>query len=957
MGDEAFQEDRNGLLAPGINLARTPFDGRNAEFMGEDPFLAGTIAAGTIQGIQTGNPTEPVEAVVKHYVGNDQETDRQTSSSNIDERTLEELDSRAFEIAVRDGQSAGVMCSYNQINGTYACENPLLTTDLKSQIGLKGFVVSDFGAVHSTAPSLVAGLDQELNRPRFYAPANLESALSSGQITQAQVDAAAHRVVYSAIAEGLFDHPMPATPNPNSSTAAHLALATTIEEEGATLLKNGGALPITGHGLKIAVIGPTASATATSGVSAKTVCSSSGEPSNACSNNPGFSAPLTAITTRAAQDGDTVTFDNGSSTTSAAAAAGAADVAVVFAYYTEGEGSDRITISGPSPGTWTPRINADNNGDALVSGVAAANPHTIVVLETGSAVLMPWLGQVNGVLEAWYPGVEGGNAISALLFGDANPSGKLPVTFPNVVADLPTAGSNSLFPGILAGGGIFRASGDTSIRQVNYSEGLKMGYRWYNAQGIAPLFPFGYGLSYTTFTEHLASVTADGNGGADAAVQVANTGSRAGSQVVEIYVQDPASAGEPSSQLEGYTRVQLAAGASQTVDVHLGPWAFAHWVIGTGWQVDGGPYAIQLGTDATTVVDSATITLPACTLGASETTATCVPTSVSALQRVPVSGTVAPFDAYSPTATAGQYAVSIDWGDGSAATAGTVTSTGGGGFAVTGSHTYAASGPFTITTTISDNAPFAGGQSTTTTSATVAKPSLTVTADDKTRLFGQPNPPFTTTITGFVAGDSPSVVSGSAACSTTAVPSSPAGPYPITCTLGTLSVANYIFGPFVPGTLTVTYSQPCIATARSGPLTVNAGEALCIAAGANISGPVTVQPGGALDIDDGATVTGPVRSTGATLFRMCGSTVAGPLTVTGTTGLVLIGGDAATGPCAGNAFTGPVSVTGNTGGVEFNSNNVTGPLHITGNTGSLPPPDTGPVRASSNTVTGPTNVQ
>jgi beta-glucosidase len=608
MGDEAFQEDRNGLLAPGINLARTPYGGRNAEFMGEDPLLAGTMAAQDILGIQTGNPTEPVEAVVKHFVANDQELDRRLSSSNVDDRTLHELDGLAFEIATKEARPAGVMCSYNQVNGTYACENPNILTDyLKKQLGYRGFVVSDFGAVHSTAPSLNAGLDQELNRPVFYTPANLEAALAAGTITEAQIDAAAFRVARAAIAEGLFDHPMPATPAANASTAAHLALARHMAEEGAVLLKNdGSALPLTGNGLKIAVIGPTASATPTSGVSAATVCTSHGEPSAACSNNPGFVAPLDAITSRAAQDGDTVTFDNGSSLTSAAATASEADVSIVFGYYTEGEGTDRANI------------NLDNGGDALISAVAAANPNTIVVLETGSAVLMPWLSQVKSVLEAWYPGVQQGPALAALLFGDADPSGHLPVTFPQSAADLPTAGSPAQYPGVFADGSTVRPPGDqTSIRQVDYTEMLQVGHRWYDAQGIQPLFPFGYGLSYTTFTaDHLqvTSAVVQDTKPIRVRFRLTNTGSRAGTQVEQVYLTLPASSGEPPKRLAGWARVTLDPGQSKNVDVIIDPTSADHPLSSYDsrsqcWVTPSGTFTVSLGSSADNIDQTATITV------------------------------------------------------------------------------------------------------------------------------------------------------------------------------------------------------------------------------------------------------------------------------------------------------------------------------------------------------------
>jgi hypothetical protein len=233
---------------------------------------------------------------------------------------------------------------------------------------------------------------------------------------------------------------------------------------------------------------------------------------------------------------------------------------------------------------------------------------------------------------------------------------------------------------------------------------------------------------------------------------------------------------------------------------------------------------------------------------------------------------------------------------------------------------------------------------------------LTVTAGDQARLFGQANPPLTYAITGFVGSDTSSVVSGSAACSTTATASSPAGAYPIVCTVGSLSAPGYVFDTFTAGTLTVSYSRPCLNGPRTGPLNVAAGEAVCVGAGGVQTGPVTVAPGGSLDVEGGR-ITGPVVATGAAVVRVCGAAVTGPLTISGSSGLVLVGGDAATGPCDPNTIVGPVRITDGTGGVEFNGNTVIGPLRITGNTGTLPPPDIGPVHSIGNAVTGPVTVQ
>jgi hypothetical protein len=260
--------------------------------------------------------------------------------------------------------------------------------------------------------------------------------------------------------------------------------------------------------------------------------------------------------------------------------------------------------------------------------------------------------------------------------------------------------------------------------------------------------------------------------------------------------------------------------------------------------------------------------------------------------------------------------------------------------------------PVTVSVTDAD-----GNVGTTSFAIDVTPAPLTVTADPQSRLFGAANPPLTATLSGFVLGQSlaTSDVAGSASCTTTAATFSPPGDYPITCTAGSLSSTNYSFGPFVANTLTVAATSPCLTGTRDGPLEVAAGEAVCVAPGAQLNGPVTVDPGGALDLE-GATVVGPLRVSGATVVRVCGSTVSGPLRVSGSTDLVLVGGDAATGPCDGNTITGPAKLTDNQGGVEFNGNVVGGPLTISGTSGTLPPPDTGSVHATGNTVNGPTHI-
>ena len=489
-GAEAFDLRKNVILAPGVASGRTPLAGRTPEYFGEDPVLSGVLGAAGVRGIEDENP---VLADVKHYTANEQELDRQTSSSNIDERTFRQIYDLPFAIAVERGQAESVMCSFNQINHVYACENPVLNEAPKEDAGFDGYVMSDFGSVHSTAASLVNGLDQELNRPIWFTPVRLDAALAAGEITQEQIEAAAFRVVRSYIRGGLFDNPMPATAATNASTAEHKATAREVAEQGSVLLQNDGVLPLAPDaGDSIALIGPTASSTPTNGVSATSVCNltlrfGAGTPRNSMPCT-GLVSPETAITARAAQDGATVAWNNGSDLAAAAAAASQADVAVVFGYQRMGEFND------------IPDLKLQGNGDALVQAVAAANPNTVVVLQTGSAVEMPWAGSVRSIVENWYGGEQMGPALANLLFGDTDFTGKLPMTFPKSLADTPTAGSTAQYPGTFSDGSTTRPAGTSEIRQVNYSEGLKVGYRWYDSQKIAPLFPFGHGLSYTSFT-------------------------------------------------------------------------------------------------------------------------------------------------------------------------------------------------------------------------------------------------------------------------------------------------------------------------------------------------------------------------------------------------------------------------------------------------------------------------
>jgi beta-glucosidase len=511
-------------------------------------------------------------------------------------------------MAVRQGGAGGVMCSYNRINSIYSCENPVTLGMLDRQFGFDGFVVSDWGAMHSTVASAKAGTDIEMNvvPGTYYGPA-LQTAVEDGQVPMSTLDDMVLRILRPMFRVEVFDHPPAAQPQAygaDVNTPAHQDLARQVAEEGAVLLKNdNGILPIVGQGKRIAVIGQAAGP---AGAENEYDPQGSGHVPEVGSKP--VVSPLAGITQRAAADGDTVVYADGSATQDAVAAAKAADVAVVVAGDVESEGTDRtdLTLSnafcsllgcGPSTG--------DQN--SLISAVAAANPNTIVVLETGGPVLMPWLDQVKGVFEAWYPGEQGGDALAALLFGDVDPSGHLTETFPAGMSDLPTQ-SAAQYPGVTQ-------PGDAVGPHSSYSEGLLVGYRWYDARNIAPLFPFGYGLSYTTFRYTGIAVSRTPSG-ASVTFTVTNTGPRAGAAVPQVYVGDPPAVGEPPKQLEGYRRVSLGPGQSATVTIALDPRAFAHWDTSRqAWVVSAGPYRVMVGSSSRDIAGAGVVSMPSTVVG------------------------------------------------------------------------------------------------------------------------------------------------------------------------------------------------------------------------------------------------------------------------------------------------------------------------------------------------------
>jgi beta-glucosidase len=546
IGRELRDQQYNVSLGGGMDLMREPRNGRNFEYLGEDPILAGKMGAQFVKGLQS----QQVIGDVKHYAFNDQETGRNIGNVRLDKRVMRETDLLAFEIAVTEGQPGMVMCSYNKVNGDWSCENSYLLTDvLKKAWGFKGFVLSDWGATHSTVKAALAGLDNEESDSRYFGDA-LKKAVESGEVPLSRIDDMVHRILRTGFAMGIIDNP------PRGRVVDPFAGADTsqeIAEQASVLLKNsGGQLPLNAAALKsIAVIGSHADTSMLSGGGSAQVDPPGQGPSRF--GGPGVwfpTSPLKAIRAKAPKAN--VVFDGGADPAAAAAVARTADIAIVFVNQPTSEGRDVRTLTLP------------DNQDQLVSAVAAANPHTIVVLETGGPVAMPWIAQASAAIEAWYPGIRGAEAVANILFGDVNPSAKLPVSFAKTDADLPhpTIPGMDLIPQPAPGGGRARMP-DFNI---DYTEGLKVGYKWFDAEGKEPLFAFGYGLSYTTFAY------ADLKAGLDSvSFTVRNTGKRDGAEIVQVYAGLPASANEPPKRLVAWDKVRLAPGEKKTVTLTIDP--------------------------------------------------------------------------------------------------------------------------------------------------------------------------------------------------------------------------------------------------------------------------------------------------------------------------------------------------------------------------------------------------
>ena len=594
---------RDMILGPTVNINRVPLWGRNFEGYGEDPYLASRLGVAYIKGVQG----EGVIPSVKHFAANNEEFERHRMDEHIDERTMHEIYLPAFKAAVEEGDVWTVMSAYEKVNGRYCAENPyLLTNVLKKEFGFKGFVVSDWGSTYSTAPTVNAGMDLEmpggpplkamLERPQTILSGNSGGWLAAdkvlpevkaGHISQATLDDNVRRILRVIFESGLFDHPHAG--GGEVDTAEQRAVALKGATEGIVLLKNtDGLLPLDTTKVKsIAVIGPNAAVARTGGGGSSLV-------------RPKYTvAPLDGIKERAGSSIN-VTYALGvgmegegpaqdtpearaKALTEATQIAAAADVAiVVVGRYNklESEGFDVKTMDLPA------------GQDELIQAVVKANPHTVVVLNTGDPVTMTkWIDATPALLDMWYGGQEGGHALAAILFGDANPSGKLPVSLPKKFEDSPAYGH---YPG--------------ENLKVDYAEGVYIGYRYYDTKNLEPEFPFGYGLSYTQFAYQDMNVVEDTTRTASpstpkgkvATVTVANIGKRAGAEVVELYVHDDhAKIDRPVHELKGFARVELQPGEKKTILFRLDRAAFSYWSPEKkDWVLDPGQFEVQAGSSS-----------------------------------------------------------------------------------------------------------------------------------------------------------------------------------------------------------------------------------------------------------------------------------------------------------------------------------------------------------------------
>ncbi len=554
-GSESADYGNILLEAPDVNIARTPHNGRTFEGFGEDPFLSGEIGAANVNGIQK----EGVMANVKHYAANNQEKDRLKINEIIDERTLREIYLPAFEAAVKEGNVASVMAAYNEVNGSHCTENnTLLNEILKNEWHFNGFVTSDFGAVHSTVPCIKGGLDLELPDDKYFGEA-LKKAVENNEVSESELDEKLIRRFSTMMKFGVWYK----TPQRKSIPAINATLSKDLSESGMVLLKNEKSiLPLRIDKIhSIGLIGPYSRIASTGGGGSSHV-----KPMLQINPEEGMMQLL--------GKGIKIYRYSGLNVDSVVAVAKKSDAVVLELGDSQTEGSDHSISLG----------EGQNN---LASQVLQAVPNAIVVLKTGGPVLMPWIDKCNALLEAWYPGEEDGLAVAEVLFGKANPDGRLPITFPKSDAETPMQNEEQ-YPG--------------KNLEAKYSEGVFVGYRWYDQNKVEPLFPFGYGLSYTDFKLSDMKITKREKE-ADVYVNVKNIGKRNGSEVVQVYVGLPAEVKDAPEQLKGFEKIELKAGESKEIKIPLNERAFSYWDMSLqGWKIPEGNIKVSVGTSSRNLV-------------------------------------------------------------------------------------------------------------------------------------------------------------------------------------------------------------------------------------------------------------------------------------------------------------------------------------------------------------------
>ena len=597
IGQEACARGKNVMLGPALNIMRTPLCGRNYDYFGEDPWLTSRMTVGYVKGMQAAQTV----ACMKHFALNNQENNRGTVNVEVDERALREIYLPGFEAGVKEGGALAVMGAYNKFRGQHCCHNEyLLNQILKKEWGFQGAVISDWGGTHDTREAALYGLDLQMGgrapHDECFLGRPFREGILKGEFPMSALDEKVRRNLRMFYASGAMDGRSAGSVN----TPAHLAISRQIAAEGIVLLKNSiGLLPVDLSQYKsIAVIGENAAlkfapghnsagvksfreVTALDGILARVggaanVQYSKGfrhpevhwtgkrdhagvrsNVSNAAT--PEEAAALTERAIRAARESDLVIFIGG----------------LTHQSFADDEGVDRRDLSLPA------------NQDDLIARLAEANPHIVVVLISGSPVLMPWLEKAPAVLQSWYGGSEAGNALASVLFGDVNPSGKLPCTYPKSLGDEPAhQGGKRTYPG--------------EDGTVHYDEGLLVGYRWFDAKNVEPLFPFGFGLSYTTFTYGNLKVIGDGSSTAAVECEVTNSGAREGAEVVQVYVQPKQpSVLRPVKELKGFAKINLQPGETRKISVPLNSRSFAYYAPEKkAWVAEAGEFGILVGSSS-----------------------------------------------------------------------------------------------------------------------------------------------------------------------------------------------------------------------------------------------------------------------------------------------------------------------------------------------------------------------